>query len=115
MFFVPKIAVPHLITALKQELARLRKIAETDEDNWPEDFDGNDLPLFETALAALKYASEHQTEEVQISGKALVFMLFVVPGYVKANKSTLRAEEYQALKQVYDRHPGGKGFAGILD
>ena len=73
MFFVPKIAMPHLIAALEAEIEQEKDvaawIAEDDwieDDDWPDGYDPNDLPLFDIVLRTLKEAQASQVEEIDL-------------------------------------------------
>lgn len=103
MFTVPLAAMPHVIVAAEQELARLVAVQDEVGDDWPADFDPNDIPMFMIALKELRVANSARTEEVNLSGKILWFLLAVLPDYVSANNKTLSPQEYAALKLVYAR------------
>jgi hypothetical protein len=101
MFTVPLAAMPHVIVAAEVELARLVAVERAVGDDWPADFDRNDIPMFMIALKELRLANSTQTEEVFLSGKILWFLLDTLPDYVRANNNTLSSQEYAALKRVY--------------
>jgi hypothetical protein len=104
MFLVPKIAMPHLIAALKTEIVQEEDTAAWVEgDDGPEGYDPNDLPLFESILEMLEDAYARQVEAVSLWGKPLSFMVWPLPQYLHNNGSTLTFEERQALEDVLDR------------
>lgn len=111
MFFVPKIAMPHLIAALEAEIEQEKDvaawIAEDDwieDDDWPDGYDPNDLPLFDIVLRTLKEAQASQVEEIDLSGKPFAFMVFPLPAYLQSVGPALTADERQALEDVRERH-----------
>lgn len=107
MLVVPPLALPHLVAAVRDELARqdaLRLRSETD-DEWPEDYDGNDGPLFEMAADALAAAQIKASLLVDLTGKAAWFLMGLLPGYARANLGELSDEEYEALRNVYQQMP----------
>ena len=101
MFIVPLAAMPHVIVAAEQELARLMAVHKAVGDDWPADFDINDIPIFEIALKALRLANRTRTKDVFLSSKPLWFLLAALPHYVSANNKALSSQEYAALKRVY--------------
>ena len=98
MVVVPKIALPHLIVALTEEIERQLEIGARPEDERPDGYDGNDVGLFNMGLEAVTHAFEIGTEEVDISGKPQWFMVLPVRQYMEAKAASLTADESRALE-----------------
>ncbi len=98
---IPPIALPILLAAAQQERHRLVAIQEAVGDDWPEGFDANDIPLYAYGVEATSSALRNECGELALSGKALWFLLALIPDYVKAHKGRLSVEEYNALKVAY--------------
>ena len=98
MTFIPPPALPHLESAVVEELRRLERVADEAGD-WPNGFDPNDIPLYAIVLKALR----EEKGKVDLSGKLERFLLLLVPSYVETNLAILSDEEYNALSQVYER------------
>jgi hypothetical protein len=109
MFFVPRIAMPHVIHALKAEIGQEQDMIEwvmsdDEDDDWPDGYDPNDLPLFDIVLRTLMEADAREVEEVDLSGKPLAFMFFPLPEYLRNKGATLSTEERRALEDLLGRH-----------
>jgi hypothetical protein len=104
MLVIPQFAIAHVLAAQEQELARLTAIELEFGDHWPQDFDANDIWLYEIILEALKAARSENREIIDISGKPLWFLLMVLPDYVSRHLPEMTLDEYQGLKRVYDQH-----------
>jgi hypothetical protein len=107
MFFIPRIAMPHIIAALRAEIDEELDVAawieSGDEDDWPEGYDPNDLPLFESVVEGLAEADREKVEAIKIWGKPLAFMAFPLTEYLQRRGSTLTVEERLALEDVQSR------------
>jgi hypothetical protein len=109
MFLVPRIAMPHLIAALKAEIGQEQDMiawimSDDADDDWPDGYDPNDLPLFDIILRTLVEADSRQLEEIDIDGKPLTFMVWPLPEYLRIQGATLTFEERHALDGVLDRY-----------
>jgi len=109
MFFVPRIAMPHVIAALKAEIGQEQDMiawvmSDDEDDDWPDGHDPNDLPLFDIILRRLLEADARQAEEIDLDGKPLSFMVFPLPEYLRSKGATLALTERQALEEVLERY-----------
>jgi hypothetical protein len=112
---VPLEAYPHLFVAVGAEQDRIAVIAaelnaredagEVDPP-WPEDFDVNDLSIYDMIWEELERASASESRTVHFgSAKFYWFLTMVIPAYVSANRATLTTSEVAALKAIYDQRP----------
>lgn len=99
---LPPAVVRHLISALEVEVARLEKIADTiGDDDWPHDYDPNDLALFRGGLSALRKTAESGGSQDWACNKPCRFMIGLLPGYVRSNLSSLSESDYSAVFHAY--------------
>lgn len=99
--FVPPIAVPHVIQALEDAIARQREIEKLPEEGHPSDFDRNDLALFDMVLSEVR--EDSSTNGAFITrpwSKPVQFSAAAVARYVSRHREALRAGEMQAFEQV---------------
>ena len=69
-------------------------------DNWPDDFDPNDIGLFAGMLNVFGDGSSAVKFE-HIPSKSVGFTLALVPSYVRAHRAELSAEEISGLFRAY--------------
>lgn len=104
MYVIPMIAIPHFIAALKDQVEREKEMAITYGEDWPEDYDANDLPLYELILRKLEEAFTNQREEIGLSGKPLMFMFLPLPAYLESKGASLKPEERRVMEQILKSH-----------
>lgn len=93
--------VHHLMKALETEITRLEKIAETVGDDWPDDYDPNDLVLFHGGLSELRETAEKYEPQELTCGKYFSFIMALLPGYVRENLANLPVFDYSLLFHAY--------------
>jgi hypothetical protein len=107
MLLVPRAALPCVISAMALAIAQLERVQSAIDqgEEWPPDYDGNDVWVLRIGMEALKAAERDGREEVDLSGKPLWFVCQSLPEYVGCNMRSLSAEEYAGLKRVYEQAP----------
>jgi hypothetical protein len=100
MLLVSALALPHLITAAKQEQQRLMALHQAVGDDWPPEFDPNDIWLFDIIIQDLAAALENNRQEIDLTGKPLAFLLAIIPNYLAENRDRLSSEESQSLEII---------------
>jgi hypothetical protein len=93
--------LPILLDAVEQETLRLTGIQAAVGDDWPEGFDANDIPLYMSGVEAIGGAIPSQASEIDLAGKALWFLLGLIPNYVQTNRERLSPNELEALSNAY--------------
>lgn len=102
MAVVQRCALPHLIAANSAEITRLKDIDQLDEDNWPEEFDPNDVHLHILVGEQLQAASTEAGEEIELHDwKGLRFLARLIPQYVADNQSVLPQNVVAALATIH--------------
>ncbi|QUD86155.1 hypothetical protein [Phenylobacterium montanum] len=112
MLVVSQRAMPHLIALAEQEIARNRAIHEECGDDWPDDFDANDIHVFEIMLESLLAVQGRGEAIVDFTGKPGWFLLGALPDYVKRLGPSLTNEDFSSLEHVYVQGalPGARPF-----
>jgi hypothetical protein len=77
MLSVSALALPHLIIAAKQEQQRLMALHQAVGDNWPPEFGPNDIWLFDIIIQELETALQNNSQEIDLAGKPLAFLLAI--------------------------------------
>jgi hypothetical protein len=111
MISVDTQALPLLLDAADRELRRLKAVRAAVGDDWPTDFDANDIPIFEIIVSATAEAVRTHSSKLDLAGKTLWFLLDLLPAYVQENAVRLSFEQYQALKHVYASQLEGRKVA----
>jgi hypothetical protein len=113
MLTIPSKAIFHLQASVITRLARWIEIQNSlaEEDDWPEDYDPNDIPIYMSILKVLLNADYRNDHKYPYSnGKFLWFMTMLIPEYVEKNMSHMSDASYKALKQVYVDGGGKNAF-----
>jgi hypothetical protein len=100
MLSVSAWALPHLIIAAKQEQQRLMALHQAVGDQWPPEFDPNDIWLFGGIVQDLETALQNSSSEIDLAGKPLAFFKAIIPGYLAENRDQLSIEEYKSLETI---------------
>ena len=114
---VPLSLVPHIALALQEEISRLEKIAQVCGDDWPCNFDPNDIGMFESAKKSLENGDVDWgvRQGVEMSngglcrpfsyavfmGKTVRFTMALIPGYVQRHLDQLSETDYNMLSHFY--------------
>ena len=99
--FISPIVVQHGIIWLESEIMRLKAIQEECGEEWPPDFDPNDIYMFESVLSELYDHSEYGYDEDHFDSKPFRFFVALIPEYVRTNFNSLTDEVRSALFRVY--------------
>jgi len=94
-------AIRHLLVVAEQEHRRLMAVHEAVGDDWPPEFDANDIPLCDIAIESLMSTIQNGGSVSDLAGKPLHFLLALVPGYVNRMRDDLTTDDYEALKLIY--------------
>jgi hypothetical protein len=100
MLSVSALALPHLMIAAKQEQQRLMALHQAVGDNWPPEFDPNDIWLFGAIVQDLETALQNSSREIDLAGKPLAFLLAIMPDYIAANRDRLSSDECISLETI---------------
>jgi hypothetical protein len=101
MFLSPAF-IRHGIVALREEIARQQRLWKECGDEWPDDFDPSDIPLFEIVLADFLRNALHGHEEIRLNSKPLIFFFRLLPRYVRDRGARLAEPERTELLALLD-------------
>ena len=101
-------ALRHLLVVAEQEHRRLMAVHEAVGDDWPPEFDANDIPLFNIAIHSLRSTIQNGGSESDLAGKPLHFLLALVPEYVNRVRHDLTGDDYKALKLIYSHQSASR-------
>lgn len=104
MLRIPSIARHHVVTACKLEKERIEAIqaALGDNDDWPADYDPNDIPLYAMILDTLEGMIECDGfYEADINGKVLAFVWIAVYEYLSQHAHSIPPIEFESLQWAY--------------
>lgn len=101
-YLVPPAVVGHLIAAVAQEVAELERVGRACGDNWPDDYDPNDLAIYRGLLTWLSSgATDGITIEGSLTSKPMEFLMLLVPRYVHNNRASISESDTAAIFRAY--------------
>ncbi len=96
---------PHLMKITEEELVRQITIQSLSEDDWPPDFDGNDIPIYQIILADLHAAESAPQHNLELGdSKILDFFLALISAYLKNNPTEITHEDYLDLQSFLNKY-----------
>jgi hypothetical protein len=101
ILFVSPVVIQHGIIWLEAETMRLKVIQDACGEEWPPDFDPNDISMFESVLSELHTNSEYGYDEYNFYDKPFRFFIALIPEYVRAHFHVLTDEVRSALFRFY--------------
>jgi hypothetical protein len=100
VFEISAVAASHIHRALLAEIDRLERIHQEFGDDWPEDFDPNDIGIFRMMLPYFASSSEGVLTIPHLTSKPVRLAMALIPTYVSANKCLFSAAEVKMLEAV---------------
>jgi hypothetical protein len=103
--WVDREIIPLLIDAVGIKIKEELKIQEDDEANQSEDFDPNDLVIYQSfVLPVLLEKKEKSFDSEEMLHKGFSFMISLIPGYLKEYRKTIDKNQYGKLSKLYYNH-----------
>jgi hypothetical protein len=101
--FFSSTAVRVLLRALEEEILRLEAIGATltENDEWPHDYDPNDLALYRGLKPWLLSGIDAGVSLDRPLSKPMKFLMMLVPPYVKEHQRSLAASEIDSVFRAY--------------
>ncbi|MFZ6746957.1 hypothetical protein ACO0LC_27330 [Undibacterium sp. JH2W] len=91
-----------MISALTEEIERLKLIGDSCEDDWPGDYDPNDVPLYEYFRRLLEENPSGNTIlHCEKYSKAASFSMALLPRFVRENMNVLSSVDVESACRVY--------------
>lgn len=101
-YLVPPAVVGHLIAAVTQEVAELERVGRACGDNWPDDYDPNDLAIYRGLLTWLNSrAADGVLIEGSLASKSMEFLMMLVPRYVRDHHASISESDSAAIFRAY--------------
>ena len=96
--------VRHLLIAVNKEIGELERIGSSCGDDWPSDYDPNDLAIYRNLRTWLASGAEQGLtilDSIHASTKPIEFLMMLVPNYVRGNAATLEFVESSEIFRTY--------------
>lgn len=91
-----------MISGLTEEIERLKVIGDNCGDDWPEDYDPNDIPLYDYFRRFLEENSKGNTTlHCEKYSKAASFSIALLPKFVRENMNVLSSVDVESACRVY--------------
>ena len=103
---LPAVFVEHLARAVEAEVSALEKIGRSlrAEDEWPDDYDPNDLAYYRGALIELRKQARSGMDIENPFTKPVEFLMKLIPRYARENRSSIPPEDLAAIQDTYSRY-----------
>jgi hypothetical protein len=100
MLNISALAAIHIHQALLREIDRLERIHQECGDDWPDDFDANDIWMLRQMLPHIPVSTEGTVAVEYPSSKPVQFTMALIPGYLSTNRDRLSGAEVKALEEA---------------
>ena len=105
MLTIPENISNLMILGLTQEIARIHAIGEICGDEWPEDYDPNDVGVYDSFRQTLKKnAGESTILDLKNYSKVVAFSMALLPRFVSENLSQLSTADIESACRVYAQY-----------
>ena len=100
---ISSIVVGHWICALSEEILRQEAMSRDlgPNDDWPDDYDPNDLAMYRSVREWLSRAGVDGTVISEVSRKPIKFAVGVLVGYVRERQSCISKDDLAQLFRAY--------------
>ena len=94
--------IPHFEKAVREHLDWLESEAAKYGDQFPDDFEPNDIALYRSLLVGLSQSTQTGVDIDRATfGKVFRFMMGLLPFYVKEHRNAISIADYNALFRAY--------------
>ncbi|MFZ6682237.1 hypothetical protein [Undibacterium sp. Tian12W] len=105
MLTIPENIANLMILGLTQEIAQIHAIGETCGDDWPADYDPNDVSVYDSFRQMLKKnAGKSTILDCKNYSKTVAFSIGLLPRFVTENLSQLSIADIESACRVYAQY-----------
>lgn len=105
MFSIPPTISRLMIAGLTEEIARIEAISDACEDDWPADFDPNDVGVYDSFRRFLEQNNGHNTiMEMKTHSKVDRFAMSLLPQFVRENLDELSPADIESACRVFAQY-----------